>query len=60
MNSIENFSAAQIDKPNGLINELFRQFFVPLTFFLTICKRSQTSTTSRILRQTFAETNVLF
>ena len=33
---------------------------IPLTFILTICKRSQTSTTSRILSQSFVETNVLF
>jgi len=66
MNSIEIFSAAQIDKLNGLIQTLaawltnFFDIFVPLTFFLTICKRSHNSTTSRILRQTFAETNMLF
>ena len=66
MKSIEIFSAAQIDKLNGLIQTLaawltnFFDIFVPLTFFLTICKRSHTSTTSRILRQTFAETNMLF
>ena len=56
INSIEIF-AAQNDKLNGLIQTLatwltnFFDIFVPLTFFLTICERSQTSTTSRILRQ---------